>query len=228
VAVVAATAVVAGAAVVGLAATEGARYDGWVSLDGKHPVHLRQGKDYRSTTLANLTAADVAWAQEAAIVPDEGPMLRLGRAPLSRRGFVYQCDLGAGMLNDPGAPAPWGFVPNLLLGGFPIQQFGILADVALGVGEGEQGTVFNGRYGVELQGFPLAYRRAHFGLYAQVGYAHSLGGEGSWGGLAYGGGGLFQVDITTRLALALRGGVTVLAGDRQQVLPEVTLGLAVY
>ena len=229
--------VVAALAGVGLAASEGARYDGWVALHPMHPVHL-VGHDgsYTWVPLAQLTPAHVGWASEAIVREGEGPWTRLGRAPLDRVGFTYQVAAGAGRLETFGASSssPYGFLSRIAFGGFPLQELGILAAVSLGWGEQNGDAVFLARYGLELEGFPLVLgRRFHLGVYGQAGMSHAkadtrFGTEEAWDPY-YGGGLLAEVDLMTRLALTLRAGAAaVLDPDAPSVLPEVLVGIAVY
>ena len=229
-AVAVAVAVIAAAAGIGIAATEGARYDGFVEVDPKHPVHLRRGDEYAWVPLSGLTQDDVEWAEEAILLPEEGPWRPLGRAPLDRKGFVYQLDVGALALDDAVGGTEWGGGASIGLGYFPLQQLGVLLDFGFGIGERSQGTILNGRYGVEVQGYPLQLARLHVGLFGQLGFSQSWhdvrGGTRRQTGAYYGGGGIMQVDLTTRLALNIRGGVNILPDG--QLSPEVGLGFAVY
>lgn len=224
---VAIVAAVAAGVTVALALTEGTRYDGWVQLEPTHPIHLLRGREHLVVPLSSLEPHFAAWAQEGFMNSDEGSVYRLQRAPLDRQGFVYHFELGAGDLYNSQDDSRWGFLTNIAIGGFPIHQLGILAKVSLGVGS--QGDwMFNGRYGLEVQGYFVSVQRFHFGVYAEVGYGNGSTGTESDGGVIYGGGGLIEVDITTRLALSLRGGVTVLSRDEQIVLPVAMIGLATY
>ena len=227
---------IAGAAALGLAATEGARYDGWAELHPMHPLHLRlPGQGWTWVPLSELTPELAFAADEAIVDRDEGPWTALGRAPLNRVGLTYALELGGAGLDSVVADRPWGFMGRIQLGGYPIQEIGILGSVGLGWGENTAGeTIFNSRYAFELHVYPLTLGLLSLGTYGQLGYAFSredtdLGITQSRWNLLYGGGALAQLELTTRLALTLRGGVTALdAPGGVLALPEASLGLAIY
>jgi hypothetical protein len=131
--------------------------------------------------------------------------------------------------------APWGFYGRLAIGGFPMNEVGILATLGFGWGDGEfDDSVFNARYGLELQLFPLAIERVHLGFYAEGAIVHrneQLAFESVTSEAAVaGGGGIVQLELTTRLALTFRGGVTMLPqrGGSSVTAPQATVGLAIY
>jgi len=234
------SAAVALAAVVGigttiaLAATEGARYDGWVRVHPMHPVHLRfNDGSYEWLPLAHLDQNAAGAATEAYLNENEGPWLRLGRAPLNRVGGAFGFALGTGALNSAASNTVWGLLARLELGGYFTKQIGLLAALGLGTGVGGTGkTTFNARYAAEARYYPIRWDVLELGLYATGGYSQSSADmptyEWSKDGWFYGGGGLVEIELSTRLALTLRGGVAVLPNDRPVVCPEVTVGLSVY
>ena len=231
--------VLASLAAVGLAVSEGARYDGWVRLHPMHPVHLI-GPNGQQTwlPLAQLTPEWAAWAQEGVLVEDEGPWTQLMRAPLDRVGLSYGIDLGAGMLDAGGVgDNPWGFLGRIQLGGFPIQHLGLYLSIGLGWGTADGGhAVFNGRYGGEVHAYLLQIARLHLGLYAQGGRFRTKRDFGgafptqSDSGPYAGGGGLMEIDLTTRLGLTFRAGFSMLMPDRRDsvAVPEMSIGLSIY
>lgn len=216
---------------VALAATEGARYDGWVELQPHHPVHL-EGPNGEEVwvPLAAIDTAHAAWAEEARISGTEGAVFRLGRAPLDRVGFTYALELGVAETGTIDREGALGFAARTGVGFFPVQQLGLL----LGLGVGIADEVVEWRPYLELQAYPLRLGRVHVGAYAQGGYAAGSedvpdAGAADVNGWYAGGGGLVQLDVTTRLAVTLRGGVAVLPEPgNTQVAPEALLGIAIY
>lgn len=212
-----------------LAVTEGARYDGWVQLHPMHPVHLYGADGYYTwMPLADVTPDVALWAERAYVREGEGPWNRLGRAPLDRRGFTYSMFLGAGEIPLMGADPKTGFMSHIDLGYFPTQKIGLGFDIGFGWTDDEIGeTVFDARYALEAQVMPVAAGRFHAGVYGQFGGA-SLSDDGiqlDESSLLLAGGGLLQLDITTRLALSLRAGITAVHGE---TLSELTAGVSIY
>ncbi len=221
---------------VALAATEGSRYDGWVTVDPNHPVHLihRDGTT-ETLPLAQLEASDLRGAPEAVIRLDEGRGAYIeGRAPLSRQGFTWKMEGGA--LEVPLAEGVSGIGPaaTMQLGYFPTQYLGLLATLSLTGGSEHGGEYFASRYGVEAQLLPLRLARLHFGLYGWLGPAFTEAAGGllptiERSTLATGGGLLAEIDVTTRLAVSLRVGAMAEPGeDLLDGAMQASLGLAVY
>jgi hypothetical protein len=231
---VAAAAVVGIGTTIALAATEGARYDGWVQVHPMHPLHLQLRDGSQAwVPLAYLDERTIADTDEAYLNRAEGPWTPLGRAPLNRVGGTFGFAMGAAALNSAASSTVWGVLARLELGGFFTKQIGLLATLGLGTGVGGTGkTTFNARYGGELRYYPLRFDVLELGGYATAGFAQSSADmptyEWSKDGFFYGGGGLVEIELSTRLALALRGGVAVLPNDRAVVAPEITIGLSVY
>ena len=226
--------VIAAIAAVALATTEGARYDGWVAMHPMMPVHLYgPNGEYMVVPLAQVTPELAAWADRAVVRETEGPWQETGRAPLNRVGFTYAV-LG-GLSNIPSALGDdsTGFLGHIQFGYFPAQQFGLNLDIGLGSRSNEAGlSIFDGRYSLEAQVYPLAAGPFHAGLFGQVGLATHLedgapinGRSRDKGGNLYGGGALAQLDLTTRLALTARAGYIILMGEP---VTEFALGLAIY
>jgi hypothetical protein len=83
---------------------------------------------------------------------------------------------------------------------------------------------------LEAQAFPLRLGRLHLGLFGSGGMALGAGPElAPTSGPAMGGGLLVEIDLATRLALTLRGGVTTaqLAGAWSSAA-VLAMGLAIY
>jgi len=220
---------------VGLAVSEGARYDGWLATDPNTPLYLRMPEGWRQLPLGYLDEATAQRARYGVLV-DQGGFQRLGRAPLDRVGMNYSVDLGAGRLDWLGRGDSWGSSNRISFGGFFVPWLGLLGTVGLAWANDGADTIFVGRYGGELQVFPLGVGRVHFGAYAGVGYQRvkrdvNLDATYIRSTPYYSFGGLFQLELTTRLALTLRGGESVTtspAGSGTKMSPELSLGLAIY
>ena len=212
-----------------LAGTEGARYDGWARLNPMHPVHVLASDGSTSwVPLALLDAQTAAAATELLVSEDEGPFLTLGRAPLNRVGFVYGMEGGVASLRGRRGLTGAAFAAHVQLGFFPLQQLGLLFDTLLGLGDRDGNTLVNAQFGGELQALPLALGPVHLGAFGRVGTASPTQRDERWA-LSVGGGGLVQLELTTRLALTLRGGATYVNEARGGVVTgEGMLGLAVY
>lgn len=216
---------------VALAVTEGSRYDGWLALGREHPVHL-EGPNGEEVwvPLAGLDPGLAEWATEARISELEGPTTLLGRAPLDRQGLTFGFELGLAETGSVDRTGSLGFASRTTFGWFPIHEIGVLA----GLGVGVTGQTVEWRPHLELQAYPLAIDRFHAGLYVQGGYAAGSedvadGPNASLDGWYWGGGGLVQIDVTTRLAITFRGGVAVLTDPGEtMVAPEGLIGIAVY
>ena len=212
-----------------LAGTEGARYDGWARLNPMHPVHVLASDGSTSwVPLALLDAQTAAAATELLVSEDEGPFLTLGRAPLNRVGVVYGMEGGVASLRGRRGLTGAAFAAHVQLGFFPLQQLGLLFDTLLGLGDRDGNTLVNAQFGGELQALPLALGPVHLGAFGRVGTASPTQRDERWA-LSVGGGGLVQLELTTRLALTLRGGATYVNEARGGVITgEGMVGLAVY
>jgi hypothetical protein len=223
--------IIAASAVVALvlAGTEGARYDGWAQLHPMHPVHvIGQNGSVGVVPLAQLDAATVEASEELIVSEDEGPFVRLGRAPLNRVGLAYGMEAGTATLRGPRGPVGAGFASHIQLGGFPLHGLGLLFDALLGVGDDEGTSVVNAQLSGEVQVIPFGFGVLELGAFARVGGASPAQLGDPWG-LAVGGGVLAQLAITTRLALTVRGGLHWVNDAREDVLGgEGTIGLAIY
>jgi len=223
---------------VGLAVSEGARYDGWLGTSPNTPLYLRMPEGWRQLPLGYLDEATAERARYGVLV-DQGRFQRLGRAPLDRVGMNYSVDLGAGRLDGLGEGVgndAWGSSNRISFGGFFLPWLGVLGTVGLAWANDGADTIFVGRYGGELQAFPLGIGRVHFGAYGGVGYQRvkrdvDLDRTYVRSTPYYTFGGMFQLELTTRLALTLRGGESVTSsptGSGTKMSPELSLGLAIY
>jgi hypothetical protein len=221
---------VAAVALFVIAGVEGSRFDGWAQLHPMHPVHLI-GKDggYTVVPLAWIDPATAAWADKAIVRPTEGPWRPLERAPLHRTGPTYSMYGGMGSLRSAYGDLGVGPAFTVQAGYFPTQQVGILGSIFLGWRENRQAdTLFESRYTLELQVLPVAAGRLHAGLYGGFGAAYRFedgvpGGDN--GTRALTGGGMFQLDVNTRIALTARFG---LASAHEEAMKDVLFGLSVY
>jgi hypothetical protein len=220
--------ILAAAATVGLAATTGARYEGWVHLEPDHPIYLvgPQG-EYTWVPLRELDVATASWAAKAYVRPQDGRWDSVERAPLDRRGLTWGMTLGAGEIAGQTGIEP-GFLSHMQLGAFVTRELGLLADLGLGWRDASNSdTVYELRIAGEVQWFPLVAGKLHAGGFAQIGTAgrsdDSAGRDSSSSLL--GAGALVQVDLSTHLALTGRAGITEAFGER---LSDLGLGLTVY
>jgi hypothetical protein len=189
-------AVVASTVLVTAAATEGARFDGWLAAPVTQPLLLIDGAGQRRwSRLDALTVADLTGVDHA-VLPELGSeLVRLGRAPLDRRGFVYQLELGTSELDLGSSGATLGSAGRAALGFMPRQDFGLLLGAAFGTasaapaspatdsgtGLATQGDAQPGdELDVEYRGFllaeywPLHVRRLHLGAFAELGTGRAL------------------------------------------------------
>lgn len=222
--------VVAATALVVVAAIEGSRFDGWSKLHPMHPVHLfGHDGNYQVVPLAWLDPPTVAWTRRAYVRDTEGPWLTLERAPLSRTGWTYGMYGGAGSLESQHGDQELGPAFSVQLGYFPQQSLGVLVSTFFGWRDNRVGeTLYESRYTLELQGFPIQVGRLHAGLFGQLGLGYRWedgieGGNAST--TALGGGAILQLDINTRLALTARFGIARAHGEEMH---DIQVGLAVY
>lgn len=217
-----------------LVVTEGLRFDGHVQLHPEQIIHL-VGADggERPLTLATLTPADAAGAREAVVKDDEDFGLRFGpRRPLDRQGAAFKVDVGS-LDSLCACYSATGLASNIQLGYFPHHRFGLLLSLALGGGRSALDHMFQ-RHSVNLEAqfFPLEWWRIHVGGFGHGGLqvAYDEGGERD--GLAWGGGAILEIELTTRMALTGRFDVT-----RARTAPDgrgwanlsmLTAGIAIY
>jgi hypothetical protein len=181
--------------------------------------------------LAQLDAGAAAWARKAFVREEEGPLRRLGRAPLDRVGFTYSLLMGSGEVTAFDDTKRVGFMSHIQFGYFPIQQLGLLFDIGLGWRTDRDFTdIFQSRYAFELQALPLDLGKLHLGGFGQLGLAHHFEDFPDGFGedrtrLLMAGGGIAQLELTTRLAITVRAGVASLGGESAG---EITAGISIY
>jgi hypothetical protein len=212
------------------AVVESQRFEGTVQLHPMYPVHLF-GRDggYAIVPLAQLDLGAAQWADHAVIRSNEGPFLTLDRAPLRRTGLTYGVHFGVTELASADGTKSGGANGTIQFGYFASQHLGLLATGSFAWRENlVHLTLYEQRYGVELQFMPLAVDIFHAGLYAGGGLAWRIEDGFSRGadrGLAGGGGVQVQLDVNTHVALTGRAGVHSGHGES---LSEFSFGMAVY
>lgn len=232
-------AVVAGVAVgIGMAASEGARFEGSVAVHPQHPVHLwyRDGTQ-GITPLDELSGEDLSRVSHASLMGDEGAGLwERGPAPLNRKGFAYQFGAGEHHLALPGGRGPRSLGFHFGLGYFPTRQLGILTHSRLQFDDADARSFYNVRLGLEAQWYPLHLWRLHLGPFAGAGTSWSASAgdelpttEGERPYLTFGG--LAELELSTRLGLTFRWTQDWLPSTRQdtsRLISSWSVGLAVY
>jgi hypothetical protein len=223
---------------VGLAATEGARFDGYTELRPEQPVHLKNaaGQELHLPLYA-LTSEQVAEATEVVVKDDEGYGLRLiERRPIDRVGGTFKVSLGS-LFEPPAADDPrheWlsGFASTTQIGGFFTPTWGLVGSLSLGLGSDGAGRTFHRHeLGVELQALPLRVGPLALGGFGHAGAALVGTGDDLVSGSAVGGGLLLELAVSTRLAFSLRGGWTGTLLDEHDGWRghgSITAGLAIY
>jgi len=219
--------VVAAVVLVAVAAVEGSRFDGFAQIHPMQPVHIF-GKDggYAVLPLAWIDPQTAAWADHAIIRSTEGPFNPLERAPLDRDGWTYALFGGAGTYTGTDGSRGIGTATTIQVGYFATQNIGVVGSLFLGWRDATNaGTLFESRYTLELQGYPIHAGPVHFGLYGGGGGAYRIDDLGDNSSLALTGGALIQLDFNTRLALTGRLGATYAHGDE---MADALIGLSVY
>lgn len=220
-------AVVAGAVVVFvLAGSEGARYDGWLSVNPNEDLYLEQDGQTLAVPLPLLTPELAMSAYSARLY--EGPAARyarLARAPLNREGFTLSAGVGAAWFPNDGVERPLAsFSGHTFFGFFPTQFLGIGLSADVIARNALVGTV-----GPELRVMPSLYA----GAYAGAGWVFGRsGGEVSRDliGNFVRGGFLGELPVTTRMSFQLRAGLAWMTFNNlgDTVVPEASAALAIY
>ncbi len=223
-----AAAVVATAGVLAVAATEGSRFDGWLQMENGNLLHLYRnepdGEYWLAVPVSGLDASLAEWADGGVVQAAPGVSEYL-RAPLDRQGFTLSTHA---MLSSAYSPLD----VRRMVGGsrfgfgyFPLQHLGLMAVVDVQVAR----RILSTRFGGELQAFFPSIGLLSLGLYGEGGGLRVRAQDGDLN-LAetrgyFGGGGVIQLELSTRLAFELRGGVW---STGREVFPTFGLGLAVY
>src|SRR5450432_527291 len=217
---------------IGLVSGEGVRFDGYVQMAPEQPIHIKDGYGQtRELPLAALSPEYVLATVEAKVMDDEGYGIeRLDRAPLDRTGGTFKLDSGETTFGL-GPSSFYGPTATIQFGYFFTRELGLLMNVTLGGSADDQGMIVTRHtFSLELQALPLAKGRFHAGGYVDAGFA--LAGLTSNDVLscpAAGGGALVELDLTSRLALTLRGGANLAhLDDGWSPAGTLALGVAVY
>jgi hypothetical protein len=222
--------VVAAVALDAVAAVEGSRFDGYAQLHPMHPVYL-VGRDGGQVVLpaAWIDPQTAAWAKYGLVRRNEGPWNQLERAPLDREGWNYSMFAGIGTFESADGSKDNGTATTIQLGYFPAHPVGIVGSIFFGWRDNAVNeTLFESRYTLELQGYPIHTGPLQVGGYLGGGAAYRFEDGidgGNSGSSALIGGGMFQLDINTRIALTARLGLTRAHGER---MTDAMLGLSVY
>ncbi|MES1208968.1 MAG: hypothetical protein ABUS79_23770 [Pseudomonadota bacterium] len=231
---VAMAAVVVGAAflaTVGLAASEGARFDGYASVAPDQYLYLKdQAGRVTESSIATLSPEQVATTVEATIMDDEGTGLRrLDKAPLNRRGGVFKLDLGTSAFRF-GPSELVGPMAHIQAGFFVTRQVGILAEAGLSGGSDCcLGTIVRHSLALEVDVLPVALGPVHAGVFGKGGVALVGTTDAPGSGPLAGGGAIIEIDLTPRMALVLRGGANSARLDTGwSSAATLTAGLAIY
>lgn len=221
-------------AVAGLAVSEGLRYDGEVALAPYQPIHLENSEGHeRVVSLWDLQPGDLDQAVSAIVIERESKSdpERIQRAPLNRRGVAFKVDIGglSSVLDD------WtitGVASNIQIGYFFHQRFGLLGNLSLGLASDQfDRPLARHSFGIEAQAFPIDFGRLHLGAYLGGGQLIGTDNKGNFVmGPSFGGGGIVELALTTRLAFMVRGGWTFAGpmGYSWLRTGAVTAGLAIY
>jgi len=235
---------IAGVVAVGLVASEGIRFQGSAAMAPDQTLYVEHGDGrVHPVRLGELTPSDLNHATGAVVKDDEGYGIALGRRdPLDRRGGAFNLELGASSFNL-GKLRSAGPAAEIQVGGFFHQRWGLMLDLGVSGGDVVMGgaasaaasladmtqIVTRHHVALELQSFPAAWGPLHLGLFARAGAALAGTPDGIQGGPLAGGGAMMQLELTTRLALVLRGGVdTAHLNDGWSTAASLTGGIAVY
>lgn len=230
-AAVAAAVVVGAASTLALMGTEGARYDGWLTVDPNERLHLKYADgEVRAVPLWALSPVDAAAADNAMLYEgQDGRFARLQRAPLNRAGFTIGTALHMSGIPELSGGVATGLGGYLHLGG------NIANIVTLGL-SATADTGLNARQMVlmttvvpEIHVFPIRYA----GVYAGYGWSfrntlvdgHTRGDSGG----LFRAGIIGELPLTTRLGLQAHLGVAdYLLRGSARIVPEGQLGFCVY
>jgi hypothetical protein len=153
----------------------------------------------------------------------------MSRDSLDRVGATYSVLLGANSSVSADGTLGVGPGSHIQIGIFPTQTLGVVADVAFGWRQNRvDATLFDTRYALELQAYPLDLGMLHGGVFGNIGLAARWEDglpRGNATSLAASGGAHLQLDLTTFLALTGRFGVIRAHDDFTR---EVMVGLSVY
>jgi hypothetical protein len=222
--------VVAAVALFAVAAVEGSRFDGYANLHPMHPIYL-VGRDGGRVVLplAWIDPATAQWARYGLVRRHEGPWQQLERAPLDREGWNYSMYGGIGTFESADGHKDNGTATTIQLGYFPAHPIGIVGSIFFGWRQNAvDETLFESRYTLELQAYPIHTGPFQVGGYIGGGAAYRFEDGidgGNAGSTALIGGGMLQLDVNTRIAITARMGLTRAHNER---MTDAMLGLSVY
>jgi hypothetical protein len=222
---------VAVSALVIVAVIEGDRFEGDVQLHPMHPVHVfgRDG-NYVAMPLAAIDGNVAAWADHAVVRDDEGPWRELSRAPLNRNGWTHGILTGVTSMRSADGNNGTGPSTSIEIGHFFSNQLGVLAFGQLAWRDNTVGnTIFEQRYGGQLQFMPLTVGILSAGLYGGAGVGvrveDGIANNGRKSGFTLQGGVQLQLDVNTHIGITARGGVVQAYGEN---IREMLVGMSVY
>lgn len=222
--------VTAAVALFAVAAVEGSRFDGYAAMHPMHPVYL-VGRDGGRVVMpmAWIDRETAAWAKYGLVRRHDGPWHELERAPLDRQGWTYSMFGGIGTFESADGSKGRGTATTIQLGYFPTHPIGIVGSVFLGWRENALNeTLFDSRYTVEVQGYPLHTGPLQLGGYVGAGAAYRFEdgfANGNSSSSALIGGAMLQLDVNTRIAITARLGITRAHDER---MTDAMVGLSVY
>lgn len=214
-----------------LAASEGARYDGWVGLPPDEPLYVTQPDGSLLAVPLSALTPEIADSSRGASIYEgsDSRYLQLGRAPLDRQGLTIGSALvtaAVPRIDNPEGGWSMGVGGRAFLGAFPVHQVGLGATADV-MGTTDSSVIAN--VGAEVQVMPVTNAGAYVGAGWSWIYPGASGRAlSTWNVRA---GAQFELPFTTRLTGNLRLGVTRYAGDNTFTSawsPELTLGLSVY
>jgi hypothetical protein len=227
------------AATVSLAASEGARFEGHAEMAPEQIIYIKDAAGRRhGVSLLDLTPEEAAGAESAVVMDDEGYGLRrLDHAPLDRKGGVFRFDIGAGAFTFGDAHAS-GVSAHTQGGAFFTKTFGLVFDLGLGGGSIDPccsgafapgGSLTRHSLGLEADALPLAFGPLHLGAFAGGGVAIAGSGGSYEAGPMANGGALFELDLTSHMAFAMRAGASrAWMSDAPSLAGSLTGGLSIY
>ena len=193
------------------------RFEGHAEMAPEQLIYLKNQTGTLAVPLLELTREQVAMADHALVMDDEGYGLRrLDHAPLDRKGGVFRFDLGAGAFTVGDAHAS-GLSAHIQAGAFFTHTFGVVFDLGLGGGTldpccvgalAPRGSLTRHSLGLEAQLLPLALGPLHVGGYAGGGLAIAGVGGAYENGPMASAGALLELDLTSHMAFAVRGGAS--------------------
>ena len=164
-------------------------------------------------------------------------MWELGRAPLSRRGLTNGMEFGARAVPIGGGELIGATAVDFQLGAFVNDHFGILLGAAMAFGNDGGADVFGFAPRFEAQWHPIGLGPLHLGVFGGVAledvgvekFVNNTATVLNLSSPVIEGGVLMQLEITTRLAMNFRWGVSNWLAEHSGEMPQkFTIGMSVY